>query len=267
MLLGYIYSSTSYLLFLLVALMIWNFNIILIMSGLCQVLVRRYYNDDDIDYDVSGDDERLEEARPLVSQQQRRRRRRRRTRRRDSSTNNEGDYQTIGTASNFQSSDDTINDRRSTNEERTRIRPSQQQQQAHPSEGVRNQDNDHHHLRQSTEEQLAQTYDVIYRPVTERYLEGEEARTWMWLIGALMINIVCIRIELILFDSLLSEYDDDDYDGDGRGAGGGISISSNITDKINNITVSYDGNGTAGMMDSYDNQLMPNNKSFYNDTT
>lgn len=48
------------------------------------------------------------------------------------------------------------------------------------------------------------TYEMIYGPLL-KYVEAEEAKTWMWLILALLINVVCIQIELSLFQSIMEQ--------------------------------------------------------------
>jgi hypothetical protein len=48
------------------------------------------------------------------------------------------------------------------------------------------------------------TYEMIYGPLL-KYVEAEEAKTWMWLILALLINVVCIQIELSLFQSIMDQ--------------------------------------------------------------
>ncbi len=84
-----------------------------------------------------------------------------------------------------------------------------------------------------TEERLARTYAVIYGP-TETYMEAEETRTWLWLCFALLINVVCIRIELLLFENLMDEDNDDDNDG---------SIAT-ATGKVAGMIINGTPNGT-----------------------
>jgi hypothetical protein len=49
---------------------------------------------------------------------------------------------------------------------------------------------------------LALTYEAIYGP-SESYVESESSRTWLWFIFALLLNVVCIRIELLLFEDMM----------------------------------------------------------------
>jgi hypothetical protein len=49
---------------------------------------------------------------------------------------------------------------------------------------------------------LALTYEAIYGP-SESYVESETTRTWLWFIFALLLNVVCIRIELLLFKDMM----------------------------------------------------------------
>jgi hypothetical protein len=56
----------------------------------------------------------------------------------------------------------------------------------------------------SARRDLALTYDMIYGPLL-RYVDAEETKTWMWLIIALFINVVCIQIELSLFQSIMEQ--------------------------------------------------------------
>jgi hypothetical protein len=54
----------------------------------------------------------------------------------------------------------------------------------------------------TTEQRLALTYEEIYGPA-ERYAESESTRTWLWLIFALLLNVVCFRIEFLLFEDVM----------------------------------------------------------------
>lgn len=54
----------------------------------------------------------------------------------------------------------------------------------------------------TTEQRLALTYGAIYGS-TERYTESESTRTWLWLIFALLLNVVCFRIELLLLEDVM----------------------------------------------------------------
>ena len=53
-----------------------------------------------------------------------------------------------------------------------------------------------------TSQRLALTYEAIYGQ-PESYIESDSARTGLWLIIALLLNVVCIRIELLLFQDLM----------------------------------------------------------------
>jgi hypothetical protein len=54
----------------------------------------------------------------------------------------------------------------------------------------------------NTARRLALTYEAIYGP-SESYVEAESTRTWLWLIFALLLNMICIRIELLMFQDML----------------------------------------------------------------
>lgn len=159
----------------MVGLMIWNFNASLILSGVCQLIFRQYLLDDD----AVGDDDNVVD----IERENRRGGGGRGGMRRGRIGNRR---QRQGDASNNSNTDSAMD------EMGVALFDTERRRQI-PLED-----------RTLTEERLAQTYAVIYGPITDRYLEGEEARTWMWLIGALLINVVCIRIELILFQSLVT---------------------------------------------------------------
>jgi hypothetical protein len=201
------YSSTNFLVVLLIGFFIWNFNIALISSGLCQTVIRRWGLSSSYDDEV---DEAVEN-RPLLSSRQaqlhsgiRHERRRRATGGRNlMGSNNENDYAGVrGYESTIISSNPSTGDDGDDDDGASTV--SSQQQHEH-----NNIDHTVDDTQPTTEQELEQTYEVIYRPMTQNYMEGENSRSWMWLMSALLINIVCIRVELILFDSLLKDYDND----------------------------------------------------------
>jgi hypothetical protein len=51
---------------------------------------------------------------------------------------------------------------------------------------------------------LALTYEMIYHPILS-VLNAEETKTWMWLSVALLINIACIQIEIMLFQGIMEQ--------------------------------------------------------------
>ena len=55
-----------------------------------------------------------------------------------------------------------------------------------------------------TRRDLALTYEMIYGPLL-RIIDAEETKTWMWLIIAVLINVVCIQLELTLFQSIMEQ--------------------------------------------------------------
>jgi hypothetical protein len=51
---------------------------------------------------------------------------------------------------------------------------------------------------------IALTYEMIYHPLLS-VLNAEEVKTWMWLSVALLINVACIQIEIILFQGIMEQ--------------------------------------------------------------
>jgi hypothetical protein len=51
---------------------------------------------------------------------------------------------------------------------------------------------------------VALTYEMIYEPIL-KILNAEETRTWMWLSLALLINVACIQIEIMLFQGIMEQ--------------------------------------------------------------
>lgn len=49
---------------------------------------------------------------------------------------------------------------------------------------------------------LALTYETIYGP-SDTFIESENSRTMLWLIFALLLNMICIRIELLMFQEMM----------------------------------------------------------------
>jgi hypothetical protein len=76
------------------------------------------------------------------------------------------------------------------------------------------------------ERQLSLTYDSIYGQA-ETYIEADETRTWLWLIIALLINITCIHIELLIFQNLMD---------DGNKFPSSAASSSSLSSTNNNTT-------------------------------
>jgi hypothetical protein len=58
---------------------------------------------------------------------------------------------------------------------------------------------------------LQYVYYEIYNQRLEYYLESESARTWLWLIWAILLNIVIIKLELILFQDLIPTEENSKY--------------------------------------------------------
>mmetsp|Transcript_44647 Transcript_44647/g.108289 ORF Transcript_44647/g.108289 Transcript_44647/m.108289 type:complete len:269 (-) Transcript_44647:190-996(-) len=241
-----LYSSTSFLLLLLIGLLIVNFNISVISSGFCQDRIRRWNLSEDDDEDEEGyEHDQLEpqqgESRPVFS-----------------SSSTFSLAQSMSTSrlpheplDRQRLSSDRRRNYASTHNISQRIRStSSQQQQQHDGEGDGNGDDGRHHQlathTQSTatitttrDRELEETYEIIYRNISRRYLEGEDVKSWMWLMGALLINIVCIRVELLLFDSLTSlEYVDESTTDTTNVTTIHKPIYSNISTIITNISAS-----------------------------
>mmetsp|Transcript_44648 Transcript_44648/g.108290 ORF Transcript_44648/g.108290 Transcript_44648/m.108290 type:complete len:272 (-) Transcript_44648:190-1005(-) len=245
-----LYSSTSFLLLLLIGLLIVNFNISVISSGFCQDRIRRWNLSEDDDEDEEGyEHDQLEpqqgESRPVFS-----------------SSSTFSLAQSMSTSrlpheplDRQRLSSDRRRNYASTHNISQRIRStSSQQQQQHDGEGDGNGDDGRHHQlathTQSTatitttrDRELEETYEIIYRNISRRYLEGEDVKSWMWLMGALLISIVCIRVELLLFDSLTTS---SEYVDEGTTNTTNVTnvttidkpIYSNITNIITNISAS-----------------------------
>ena len=52
------------------------------------------------------------------------------------------------------------------------------------------------------ERQLALTYDAIYGP-SNQYVQSDSTKTWFWLLLALCLNVICIKIELLMFQDMM----------------------------------------------------------------
>jgi hypothetical protein len=54
---------------------------------------------------------------------------------------------------------------------------------------------------------IALTYELIYDPILS-ILNAEQTKTWMWLSAALLINVACIQIEIMLFQGIMEQEQD-----------------------------------------------------------
>lgn len=55
---------------------------------------------------------------------------------------------------------------------------------------------------QQQQQRLALMYEVIYGN-PRQYVDSDAARTWLWLVFALLLNIFCIQLELLLFQDMM----------------------------------------------------------------
>lgn len=56
---------------------------------------------------------------------------------------------------------------------------------------------------ENTNRQLALTYEAIYGPPTN-FVESESTKLWMLVMFALLLNVICIRLEILMFREMMA---------------------------------------------------------------